>query len=146
MITPEYITMFKGTDTYKKISSGVLEGHIKAVLIGEDGLGVSYSTEYSPTVPSQVLIGLHILLLERKISRDKISEVFKNIPVTSKNVLLILDYLRTYLKYIEDNDLIKLDYRSKLKEVIQSRDIFSSKPGFEELLNEIIRKAGNAEA
>ncbi len=140
MITFEYISSFKKTNTYKIICEGVLNNNIEDLLLGEDPYTLSYSTDSVKTIPSQVLIGIHILILDSKISNERVNEAFRNLLITRKSVCLILDYIDTYLIYKSDNKAIKLEYDQKFKEIIEKKDDYIKMDCFKNLLALILKK------
>lgn len=137
MIADNYIASFKNTETFKIISEGLLQGDIEKVLLGQNQYRTTSQYDMENTIPSQVLISMHILIQERKLLSANVNEVFKEISITSKVVCLLLGYLDVYLIYRKDHDELKLDYRNLLLRFKNKEFVYKELPCYRNLMTSI---------
>lgn len=114
MITQQYIDSFKKSHSFKILSEGLIQGDIEKVVLGQRPYRITSQYEMEDTIPSQVLISIHILILEGKLSSNSVNECIMKIPITSNVICLLLGYLNAYIIYQKDHDELKLDYRTLL--------------------------------
>lgn len=96
MITQQYIDSFKETHVFKILSEGLMQADIEKVLLGQRPYRITSQYEMEDTDPYQVLITIHILILEGNLSSVPINQALKNILITANNICLILSYLDYY--------------------------------------------------
>lgn len=140
MISTDYISTFKKTVTYKLINDGVLKQDLQNVLLGNTPYRIAAQNEYIDTIPSQVIIGLHILITENKTTNQLINETLKSIPVTEKTICLLLDYIDTYLTYKESESELRIDYKYLLANIEEYKNKFVNLPCLSNLLASIYSK------
>ncbi len=117
MIPADYINTFKNTRTFQLIQEGLQKNELADVLVGTNPYKITSQNELLDTVPSQVIIGLHILITENKITNELIDSTLKSILINEKTICLLLDYIDTYLIYKVDESAIKIDYAHLLANI-----------------------------
>ena len=137
MITDEYITSFRKTNTFEIISNGILKGDIENVLLGKSPYRITSKFEIENTIPSQVLICLHILVKESKLPPDEINKVLKKIPITSEYVCLILGYIEAYVIYRKKHNELKLDYQYLINKLKKINQVYLTLPCYRSLMTSI---------
>ncbi len=140
MIPIDYIKSFKETHTYQLINDGILNGDIQRVLLGNTPYGITSQNEPNRTIPSQIIIGLHILITENKTDNYSINNALKSIPITEKTICILLDYIDTYLTYKIGENILKLDFKDLLSSVEIQRYKFNQQKCVSHLLASIESK------
>lgn len=134
MITQEYITSFKETQTFNIISEGFKQGDIERILLGQYPYRITSQYEMEDTIPSQVLLCMHILIKEGKLLSKDVNETLCKIPITPKIVCLLLGYLDAYMIYQKEHHEIRLDYRSLLERFKKKENEYQELPCFRNLM------------
>jgi hypothetical protein len=137
MITQQYIDSFKQTQVFKILSEGLMQGDIEKVLLGQRPYRITSQYEMEDTDPYQVLITIHILILEGKLSSDLINQTLKNILITPKNICLMLSYLDNYTWYIQFHNELELDYLELLNRIKKFKPEYQKLPCFNNLITSI---------
>ncbi|WP_421897234.1 hypothetical protein [Marinoscillum sp.] len=136
MISKAYIQAFKRTEPFEIIKTAVKNNQIKELLIGHRPYSLTSKYDLEDTVPSQILIGLHILADED----DQIINLnlpFQEIEITVKNVCLILGYLVSYRKYRESHAALLIDVGSILSRVIERKSQYDHLSCFNKLISKV---------
>ncbi len=137
MITKKYLDTFKKTAPFNIISKGLLKGDIEKVILGKNNYKITSKFEMEDTIPSQVLICMHILIIENKLTSEKINKVFNRITLNSKNICLILIYIDSYINYSRSHNELKLDYLKLLNHAKESKNKYQLLPCFNNLMLKI---------
>lgn len=120
----EYISSYKKTATFETIQAGILNNQLCEVLIGAASYKIT--SKYENTIPSQILIGLHILIIEKKINNDEIDKAFRNVEITSDTICLMLDYLDKYLVYRVSHHELKIEFQYLLPKLKSYKELLNS--------------------
>jgi len=120
MITEEYINFLKQSAIYTIIEEGLLQGKYEDVVLGEGNFRITnqYDNSMIRTIPSQILIIVHVLIIENKIKSENFHSTFKKIEITDKNTLLLIEYIKFYLIYRKEHKAIFIDYKKLLLRII----------------------------
>lgn len=137
MIDQQYIISFKQTSSFKIISKGLLKGDIEKVILGKNHYKITSKFEMEDTIPSQVLICIHILIIENKLTSEKINKVFNRITINSKNICLILNYIDSYINYSHSHNALKLDCLRLYNHAKESKNKYQLLPCFNNLMLKI---------
>lgn len=137
MITQEYITSFKQTQSFKVISEGFIQGDIEKTLLGQNPYRITSQYEMEDTIPSQVLVCIHILIKEGRLASKDVNEALNKIPITPLVVCLLLRYLDAYMIYQKDHHELSLDYRSLLDRFKKNESVYQELPCYRNLITSI---------
>jgi hypothetical protein len=121
MITSEYIASFKKTSSFDVISKGLLKGDLTDVIEGNGSYRITSNNEIENTVPSLVLITIHILVSEGSNGLIDVSDIFHDALITEYNVCLYLEYIKVFIKYKESHSEVEFDYKGMYRK-IKSRE------------------------
>lgn len=143
MITQEYIESFKKSRSFNIISKGLIKGDIEKVLLGKSPYRITSQYEMEDTIPSQVLISIHILILEGKLSSENINNVFLKIPINPELICLLLDYLNIYITYQKNHDALKIDYMVLLDKIKRLESEYQKHPCYRNLITSIENNLSN---
>lgn len=137
MISQKYINSFKQTKSYESISEGLMHGEVHKVLLGQSPYRITSKYEMDDTIPSQVLICIHILIRDGQLTSDSVNEVIQKIKITHGNICLLLDYLNVYLVYRRDHNELKLDYETLLDRFTNLEKEYHELPCYKSLMDKI---------
>lgn len=126
MIDKEYLAHFKESYIYSMIKNGVKKKHLKEVLLGEGEYGMPYLPIVPLTDTSLVIIALHLLAIENKVTNEEINNAFDTIKINRENVCLLLDYIETYLLYRKLESILKIDYQNLFERIIKDEDQYKN--------------------
>lgn len=132
MITNEYIDEFKTTNTFLVLKNGLTKGAFDSVLQGKDGYRITNQFDNSilNTVPSQVLITAHILVIQNELNPSEFSEAFENLELNSETLCLILEYVLCFKRYMIDHSEISIDLNTNLLKVQKFAESLESTPPY----------------
>lgn len=122
MIDKEYLAHFKESYIYSMIKNGVKKKHLKDVLLGERGYGMQFLPIVPLTVPSKVIITLHLLVEEKIVTNKEINYAFQCIEINRSNVCLLLDYIKTYLSYRKLESTLEINYKVIFEKIIKNEN------------------------
>ncbi|WP_455592187.1 hypothetical protein [Bacteroides sp.] len=122
MIDKEYLKNFKESYIYSMIKDGVKKKHLKDVLLGEGEYGMPFLPIAPLTVPSKVIITLHLLVEEKVVTNKEINYAFQCIEINKNNVCLLLDYIKTYLSYRKLESILEINYKIIFERIIKNEN------------------------
>lgn len=126
MIDKDYLSDFKKSDTYLMLKKGIIKRQLKEVLLGEGEYGMPYLPIVPLTDTSMVIIALHLLAIENKVTNEEINNAFDTIKINRENVCLLLDYIETYLLYRKLESILKIDYQNLFERIIKDEDQYKN--------------------
>lgn len=133
----KYISEFKKHFTYKLIKSGVEKKELEKVILGKGKYAMHDIPIYTDTNSYLVIVSLHILVHEKKITNKEINDAFTSIEVNLEAIPLLLSYLEDYLIYRKKNNELQLDYNTLLEKIIANEEKFRSLSYYESFISRI---------
>lgn len=137
MISSEYIVSFKKTSSFDIISKGLLKGDLADVIEGNGSYRITSKNEIENTVPSQVLITIHILVSEGANILVDVSDIFHDVVITEDNVCLYLKYIEVFIKYKESHSEVGFDHKGLYRKIKSRESDFANLFCFNSRMNSL---------
>ncbi len=134
----KYIDRLKTRKYYQKLQSALKNDQLEDVILGENGLSLADASEPINQSTSLIIHYFHALCTDQFINRNLLNIGIKKLTPNEDNLSLILDYLYSYLLYIEKAELINLDVKTIWKRCKESEAYSARNPLMANLAKKIV--------
>ena len=124
----DFLIIFKKSKTYNLLVTGILNGDMDKVIMGEYPYFVGDISATPNTSTGFVLETLNILLVECKITLFDVNTTFNLIPINEKYVCLLLDYYEQHLHNIKKEyyTFFEIDFTNIIYQIKENMSEFEN--------------------